>query len=44
MRERVKKIPINRMATKKEIAEYIFYLIDKNTFITSETLSIAGGE
>ncbi len=44
IKERVKKIPINRMATKKEIAEYIFFLIDKNTFITSETLSIAGGE
>ena len=44
LKDRIKKIPISRLASKSEIAEYIFYLIDKNTFISSETLSIAGGE
>ena len=44
IKDRVKKIPIKRLANKKEIADYIFNLIDKNTFISSETLSISGGE
>ena len=44
LKDRIRKIPISRLASKNEIAEYIFYLIDKNTFISSETLSIAGGE
>ena len=45
MKKRVKLIPLGRMANKKEIAKFIFQLSsEKNTFITGETISIAGGE
>jgi 3-oxoacyl-[acyl-carrier protein] reductase len=45
LKDRVKLIPAGRMATKQEIAKFIFQLSsEKNTFITGETLSIAGGE
>lgn len=45
IKERIKLIPIGRMANTLEISEYIFYLsTEKNSFITNETLSIAGGE
>jgi 3-oxoacyl-[acyl-carrier protein] reductase len=45
MKERIKLIPIGRMANTKEISDYIFYLSsENNSFITNETLSISGGE
>lgn len=43
--DRAKLIPLKRMATPKEIADYIFFLgSEKNTYITHQVLSIAGGE
>ena len=45
LERRVKLIPIGRMASKKEIAKFIYQLASQqNTFITGETISIAGGE
>ncbi len=45
LKERIKLIPIGRMANTTEISEFIFYLsTENNSFITNETLSIAGGE
>ena len=45
LERRVKLIPIGRMANKKEIAKFIYQLASQqNTFITGETISIAGGE
>ena len=45
LKDRIKKIPIGRMAKTQEIADFIFYLSsEKNTFITSEIISISGGE
>ena len=42
---RVQMIPMGRPASPDEIANFICWLSsDKNTYITSETLSIAGGE
>ena len=32
------------MATTKDIAKYIFYLIVENNFITNEVINITGGE
>ena len=43
--QRIKRIPIGRMAETQEIADFIFYLSsEKNTFITGEIISISGGE
>ena len=42
--KRVKLIPLKRMAKPSEVADFIFYVATKNTFITNEVLSIAGGE
>ena len=38
-------IPMGRMATPKEIAEFIFWLGSaSNTYVTGEVLTAAGGE
>ena len=43
--ERVKLIPIQRMALPEEIAKVVFFLgSSENTFISNEVISIAGGE
>ena len=43
--ERLKLIPINRMAEPKEIAAYIIDLsTEKNSYITGQTINISGGE
>ncbi len=42
--KRVKLIPTKKMASAKDIAKYIFYLITENNFITNEVLNITGGE
>lgn len=43
--QRVKLIPINRMAQTEEIACYISFLIsEKNSYMTGETISVSGGE
>ncbi len=45
MNERVKLIPIKRMATPKEIATYIVKLVtEENSYITGQTISVSGGE
>ena len=43
--ERLKLIPINRMAEPKEIATYITDLAtEKNSYMTGQTINISGGE
>ena len=43
--ERLKLIPIRRMAEPKEIAKYIVNLTtEKNSFMTGETITVSGGE
>jgi NAD(P)-dependent dehydrogenase (short-subunit alcohol dehydrogenase family) len=43
--DRVKLIPINRMAEPKEIATYIKDLVtEKNSYMTGQTITISGGE
>ena len=45
LKKRVKLIPINRMAEPKEMANYITDLAtDKNSYMTGETITVAGGE
>jgi NAD(P)-dependent dehydrogenase (short-subunit alcohol dehydrogenase family) len=45
MKERVKFIPINRMATAKEMSVYITNLTtDNNSYMTGQTLTASGGE
>ena len=42
---RIKLIPMKRSATKEEVSKLIFFLAsEKNTYITNETITIAGGE
>jgi len=43
--KRVKLIPIKRMSNPDEISEYIISLIsEKNSYMTGQTLTVAGGE
>ena len=42
--KRKELIPAKRFCKIEEISEFMFYLIDKNTFIANESISIAGGE
>ncbi len=42
--KRIKLIPLKKMATTRDIAKYIFYLIVENNFITNEVINITGGE
>lgn len=42
--ERKKMIPLKRLAEPQEVADFIFYLCADNSYITSEILTIAGGE
>ena len=44
LKDRIKLIPLRKMATTKDIVDYIFYLIFNNNFITNEVISITGGE
>ena len=45
IKDRIKLIPINRMAEPKEIANYIMSLTtEKNSYITGQTLAASGGE
>jgi len=45
MHNRIKLIPINRMANPKEIATYIVNLsTEDNSYMTGETITAAGGE
>ena len=45
MKRRIKLIPINKMASTYEVAEYIYFLCsEKNTLITNQVINISGGE
>ena len=45
IKSRLKLIPINRMAEPKEISNYIMNLTtDSNSYMTGQTLTVAGGE
>ncbi len=44
-KKRVKLIPLNRMATPEEMANYLFFLgSEKNSYMTNQTVSSTGGE
>ena len=44
-KKRINLIPTNRMASKEEMAEYLYFLAtEKNSFMTKETISATGGE
>ena len=43
--KRTKLLPIKKMATSKDIANYIFFIAsNENQFITNEVINITGGE
>ncbi len=45
LKKRVKMIPMGRMASTEEIAEFVYFLAsDENTYISNQVLSISGGE
>lgn len=45
MKKRIQLIPINKMASTSEVAEYIYFLCsEKNTLITNQVINISGGE
>lgn len=44
MEQRKQLIPLKRMAQPAEIARFIYFLCAENTYITGETIPIAGGE
>ena len=44
IKKRIKLIPIKKMASSNDIADYIIFLILNNNFITNEIISITGGE
>jgi len=44
LKDRVKLIPLKRAANPDEIANFIYFMISQNTFITGETIAISGGE
>ena len=44
IKNRVKMIPIKKMASTNDIAEYIIYLVRDNNYVTNEIISITGGE
>jgi short-subunit dehydrogenase len=44
LQKRIRLIPLKKMATTRDIARYITYLIIENNFITNEVINITGGE
>jgi NAD(P)-dependent dehydrogenase (short-subunit alcohol dehydrogenase family) len=45
IKKRIRLIPINRSAQKREIADYIYFMVSKkNSFMTSQTVTVSGGE
>ena len=45
LKKRIELIPMNRSAQKKEIANYIYFLVsNKNSFMTNQTVTVSGGE
>jgi len=43
LQEMKKTIPLKRIGKPQEVAECVFFLADKATFVTGETLNISGG-
>ena len=44
MKKRTQLIPIKKEASTDDIANYIYFLIDKNNYIANEIINITGGE
>ena len=45
LKKRISLIPIKRMATTAEVADYIYFLCSKeNRLITNQNINISGGE
>ena len=44
LRQRLKLIPLKKMAKVSDISNYINFLISDNNFITNEIINITGGE
>lgn len=45
MKQRISLIPLKRMAEKKEIANFVFFLgSNRNTYISNQVIRISGGE
>ena len=45
LNRRIELIPVKRMGYPEEVAQMVYFLgSEKNTFITNETISVAGGE
>ena len=43
LKEMKKAIPLRRIGKPEEVAEVVFFLADKATYITAETINISGG-
>jgi len=43
LKEMKKTIPLRRIGKPEEVAEVVFFLADKATYITAETINISGG-
>ena len=45
LKDRIKLIPINRMAKPQEISEHIInFVTDSNSYMTGQTITVSGGE
>ena len=45
MKKRISLVPLKRMADKKEIANFVFFLgSDRNSYISNQVMRISGGE
>lgn len=44
IKERAKLIPLKRAASPEEIANFVYFLSQENSYITGQTIAISGGE
>lgn len=44
MNRRAKLVPLRRLGVAEEVARVIYFLVAGNTYITNETITVAGGE
>ena len=44
LKKRIKLIPIKRMISTQEVAEFIKILVEDNVVITNEIIALSGGE
>ena len=42
--ERVKLIPVGKVAEPRDIVQFLIFLIENNDFITGQVIDITGGE